>query len=304
MDSDALKTFLAIHRSGGFSNAAGALARSQPAISRRVALLEAELKVPLFERTGATVMLSEAGRVLLPHAERVLAALEDATNALADLRAGDAGQLSLALVGTLAGTNLTATLKRFTKEYPKVELSLCTATSAGVSDLVRRGEAALGLRYWDDPADDLVSTAVAKEKLVVVCPPRHRLAGKSTAKLADVKGERWLAFPYAGARDASPTIVSEFLSRSIASVSWSPVDSLTAQKRLVEVGYGLALLPESAVVEERASRSLATITVRDLTAANPIVMVTRKGGYVSEASKRLATLLKSGWRVSSRNGSA
>lgn len=306
MDSDALKTFLAIHHAGGFSNAADALARSQPAISRRIALLEAELKVPLFERTGANVLLSEAGRVLLPHAERVLAALEDATAALAELRSGSAGPVSLALIGTLAGTNLTAALKRFAKENPKIELSLRTASSAGVSDIVRAGEATLGLRYWEDPAPDLISSAVAKEKLVVACPPRHRLAGKSIAKLADLKTERWLAFPYAaGLREtAAPTILSEFLARNIASVPWSAVDSLTAQKRLVEAGYGLALLPESAVAEERAARSLGVITVRDLTAHNPIVMVTRKGGYLSEATKRLASLLKSGWRVSSRSGSA
>jgi DNA-binding transcriptional LysR family regulator len=304
MDSDALKTFLAIHRSGSFSAAADALSRSQPAISRRVALLEAELKLPLFERSGATVTLSDAGRVLLPHAERVLAALQDATGALAELRSGNGGPVSLALVGTLAGTNLTTTLKRFAREHPKVELSLRTATSTGVSDLVRAGDAAIGLRYWDDAARDLVCSPVAKEKLVVICAPRHRLGGKSVAKLADLKTEGWLAFPTAGARESLPTILSEFLARDVGSIAWSPVDSLTAQKRLVEAGYGIALLPESAVTEELATRTLATIAVRDLNARNPIVMVTRKGGYLSEATKRLAALLKTSWRVSSRSGSA
>lgn len=64
MDSDALNTFLVVHRRGGISNAAKALHRSQPAISRRIALLEQELGVPLFERVAGKTRLSDAGRVM------------------------------------------------------------------------------------------------------------------------------------------------------------------------------------------------------------------------------------------------
>ena len=66
MDSDALNTFLTVHRRGGVSNAARALHRSQPAISRRIALLEQELGVPLFERVAGRTKLSDAGRVMCP----------------------------------------------------------------------------------------------------------------------------------------------------------------------------------------------------------------------------------------------
>ena len=76
MDSDALNTFLVVHRRGGISNAAKALHRSQPAISRRIALLEQELGVPLFERIGGKTRLSDAGRVMVPYAERAVAAAQ------------------------------------------------------------------------------------------------------------------------------------------------------------------------------------------------------------------------------------
>ena len=66
MDSDALNTFLTVHRRGGVSNAARVLHRSQPAISRRIALLEQELGVPLFERVAGRTRLSDAGRVMTP----------------------------------------------------------------------------------------------------------------------------------------------------------------------------------------------------------------------------------------------
>src|SRR5258708_13811844 len=81
MDSDALNTFLMVHHRGGISNAAKVLHRSQPAISRRIALLEQELGVPLFERVAGRTILSDAGRVLVPYAERAVAPAQDAENA-------------------------------------------------------------------------------------------------------------------------------------------------------------------------------------------------------------------------------
>jgi len=71
MDTEALETFVAVHREQGFSRAARVLHRTQPAISRRISLLEHELGAPLFERVTGGIVLSQAGRVLLPYAERV-----------------------------------------------------------------------------------------------------------------------------------------------------------------------------------------------------------------------------------------
>jgi len=101
MDSDALLTFVTIYQANGFSGAARVLGRTQPAISRRIALLEEQLGMPVFERASSGVVLSEVGRVLLPHAERVLAALRDAESAMEALRTGTAGKVSIAAVGTL-----------------------------------------------------------------------------------------------------------------------------------------------------------------------------------------------------------
>ncbi|MFG3594147.1 LysR family transcriptional regulator [Bradyrhizobium sp. RDI18] len=111
MDSDALLTFLTVHRRGGISNAAKALHRSQPAISRRIALLEQELGVPLFERITGRTTLSDAGKVLVPHAERAVAAAQDAENAVRALARPDLGPVALAVVGTLAGGRLSAVLQ-------------------------------------------------------------------------------------------------------------------------------------------------------------------------------------------------
>ncbi|HEX5377217.1 MAG TPA: LysR family transcriptional regulator [Phenylobacterium sp.] len=294
MDSEGLKTFVAVHRAGGFSSAAEVLGRSQPAISRRIAQLEDDLQAPLFERAAGGVVLSQAGRVLLPRAERVLAALQDASQAIAALRSGQGGPVALAAVGTLASTGLTGALKAFAERFAKVELSLQTATSAEVSDLVRRGDVTVGLRYLMDASPDLVCERIGVERLAVAAPPGHRLAGRRVASLLELKDEPWFAFADVDRR-AEPSarnIFAQFLLRGVGDLRWTPVDSLTAQKRLVEAGFGLALMPVSATAEERAAGSLALIEVDDLDAATIVTLVVRKGGYLSPAALDLCERLR------------
>src|SRR5690242_11355765 len=113
MDIEGIRTFLAIAELGGFTRAGRRLHRSQPAISRRLVLLEQELGAPLFERLRARASLTEAGRAFLPHAEAALASIKDGQEAVRGLQAGLRGTVSLALVGTLADTRIVDALRRF-----------------------------------------------------------------------------------------------------------------------------------------------------------------------------------------------
>lgn len=297
MDIEALTTFLAIHREGGISSAARRLHRSQPAISRRIALLEAELGVPLFERIGGRLALSQAGSALLPFAERAVAAVHDAAHAMAALAAGNAGPVALAVVGTIAGAQFSECLRRFAADRPGADLQLRMATSLEVSELVRRGEFHVGLRYETDRADDLRCETLAREPLSVVCSPAHPLAGRRVARLAALRDERWLAFPEIPQRReiAASHVFAIFRAHGLGDVSWTAVDSLTAQKRLVEAGLGLALIAESGAAEELAAGTLAAISVGGLDARQPIVAVTRRGGYLSPAALRLLEILRDGY---------
>jgi DNA-binding transcriptional LysR family regulator len=294
MDSAALHTFVAVARAGGFSAAGDALLRSQPAISRRIAQLEAELGAALFDRGSGGVVLSDAGRALLPHAERVLAALDDADAAMGEFKAAPDGRVELAVVGTLAGAELTRPLRRFMARHPKAQVGLSTGTSAVVSERVRRGEASLGVRYHADPSDDLVSRPLGSERAMVACAADHPLAGRRIGGLAELAGAPWFAFPntYAWRETTAANIFAQFAVRGTPQIAWTPVDSLQAQKRLIEAGLGLALLPASNMAEERAAGTLAVIEVADLDLATPVVAVTRRGGYLSRAASALLELLE------------
>ena len=293
MSIDEIATFVSIARLGGFARAAGALHRSQPAISRRIELLEAELGARLFERVPGGVVLTEPGRAFLPYAESVLAGIQDGVEAVRELERGERGAIALALVGTLASTRLSVLLRQFARRHPGVTVSLRTATSQEVSDLVRRGEATLGLRYFPDADAMLLCEPVMEEALVVACAPDHALAGKRVRDPRRLAGERWVVFPPPHRRREAFVGIQEqrLAAAGLADADRVRIDSLTAQKRFVEAGFGLALLIESSVQEELRAGSLRLIDVPALRAKAPVVLVRRRAGHLSGAARTLAERL-------------
>ncbi len=289
MDSEALQTFLTVHRRGGVSAAAIALSRTQSAISRRLLMLEAQVGAPLFDRIGRSLVLSEVGMSLLPFAERVIATLQDARAAVDAAKSGEQGQLRIATVGTLASARLSDALQRVKQRLPHLDVRLQTATSAEVSALVRAGEASVGLRYFEDRSPELDSKVIHQEPLVVACATRHALAGKRVKSLTALGAQRWFAFPATPRRRESfaATIAAQFLTRGIDDFDCVTIDSLTAQTRLVEAGLGLALLQAEALEEGLRAGRLSQIHVQDMNVSVPVVRVLRKGSYLSGAAQAL-----------------
>lgn len=150
------------------------------------------------------------------------------------------------------------------------------------------------LRYNADRSPDLDYVPVLTERLRVVCAPDHPLAGKRVKRFAELRDERWIAFPETRGRreTAAAHVFALFLTQGLGEVAWTAVDSLTAQKRLVESGFGLALLAASHVAEEFRTASIATIAVGDLAADQTVVLVTRRGGFLSAAAQRLLETIR------------
>jgi DNA-binding transcriptional LysR family regulator len=292
MNIDEIQTFLAIVELGGFTRAARRLHRSQPAISRRLGILEHELGAPLFERLRGRARLTEAGRAFLPHAEAALASLRDGRDAVRGLQAGIEGTISLALVGTLADTRILDVLRRFRVQSKKVQLELRTASSREVTDLVRRGEATLGLRYFTSDRPELVSLDAGSEAMLVVAAPEHRLAGRRIREARVLAAERWVGFPPTpGERGSGHVLARQLIRAGLDGADVTLIDSLTAQKRLAQAGFGLALLPESSVRDELRRGALVALDIPLMRTTIPIVAVHRRNGYLSAAAKMLLTLL-------------
>lgn len=293
MEVDHIETFLAIVQLGGITRAGTRVHRSQPAISRRLRMLESELGAPLFERIRGVVRLTDVGRAFLPHARAMLAAHHDALESVRAEVRGGGREVTLAVVGTVLDARLCRRLKEFRTAHPTVRLRVKTASSEQVSAFVRQGDATLGVRYFEDASADVTTRMLGTERMVVIAAPDHALFTKPSASLEQLAAETWLGFPTSTAyKEAFGRLLRARLDRAgLERVEIMEVDSTQAQKRLVEAGFGLALLPRSAVHEELAAGSLRVLPAPQFATRIPISLVVRKHAFLSPAARALSEQL-------------
>jgi DNA-binding transcriptional LysR family regulator len=186
-------------------------------------------------------------------------------------------------------------LRRFAVQSRNVRVQLRTASSREVTDLVRRGEATLGLHYHANDRPDLISLPGGNETMVVVAAPGHRLAGRRVQQARLLAGERWLSFPSTpGERDSGHTLARQLIRAGLDRADVTLIDSLTAQKRLAQAGFGLALVPESSVRDELRQGTLVALNIPSMRTSIPIIAIHRRNGYLSAAAKTLLKLLTEG----------
>ncbi len=294
MELTEIEAFVKIAECGNFTRAAALLHISQPAISRRIELLERDLEAPLFERLHGGARMTAGGEAFLPFAQRILADVRDSVAAVRDLKSGDHGSLSLAIVGTLASTTLLHRLTSFRVDYPGVRMALRTANSNEVSRLVRTGEAQLGLRYFEDVSPGLESALVARERLVIVSAQGSAIVSSDARKAIDLAEVPWVSFPVGTGSSGEPFAreMDRYLAgMGLADADRIEIDSLTAQKRMIEADFGIGMLLESAVSEEVRLGTLRLLDIEGFEGSGPVYLVRRTGGYESGAIRTLIARL-------------
>jgi DNA-binding transcriptional LysR family regulator len=187
MDLATLNAFIAIAELGSFSEAAIRLHLTQPAVSKRIASLEQQLRVRLFDRLGREVSLTEAGRALLPRAYQILNVLEDTRRALTNLNGEITGRLTLATSHHIGLHRLPPLLRAFTRAHPQVALDIQFLDSEVAYDEVFHGRAELAvITLAPDTRDPVRAVPVWNDPLDFVTAPEHPLAQGTGVTLADV----------------------------------------------------------------------------------------------------------------------
>ena len=173
MELSDLKTFAAVARCGGITRAAGELNTVQSNVTNRIRALETEIGTPLFERHARGMTLTDAGRRLLPYADRLNALSNEALAAARDDGVAK-GPLAIGSMETTAAVRLPPLLAQFHQRHPEVQLSLRTGPTALLAEAVIAN--ALDGAFVAGPIDhpDLMSTVAFNEELVLLTARRWK----------------------------------------------------------------------------------------------------------------------------------
>ncbi len=271
-----LRQFAAVARDEHLTRAADQLGVPQPTLSRTIARLESDLGIPLFTRPGRNIKLTRHGRLLADSAERALAILESALDQLTGETDPEHGRVALAFLHTLGTDVVPRLLRVFRSSHPAIRFSLVQGSASGMLEQLLAGHVDVCLTVPLPTAPGVVASPLDEQRVDLVVPSEHRLAGESALKLSDAATEDFICTPPGhGLR-----IITDELCHT---AGFAPHivfegEQVATIHGLVGAGLGVALLPAAPeqdpavtsirITEPRAARTvcLTWLADRELTA--------------------------------------
>jgi len=242
---DQLRIFVAVAERQHVTHAAEALNLAQSAASHAIASLEDRHQTKLFNRIGRHIELTDAGQAFLKEARAVLATVEAAELALIEFSNLKRGVLSVQASQTIANYWLPRHLAAFRSAYPQIEIRARIGNTAQVATAVENRETELGFVEGAIHSEQLTSTTVARDQIIVVAAPDHQLVKRKPITPTDLMAVEWvLREPGSGTRSVFEDALAEFgLKAALRVVLELP--SNEAVRSAAEAGLGAAVISAS-----------------------------------------------------------
>lgn len=281
MDLAELQVFVAVAQERSFSRAAARLHRTQPAVSQAVKRLEAELDERLFDRSSQGGRLTEAGEILLDYAQRLTLLKDEAEGAVRELQDLRRGRV---LIGANEGAVhvLLPVIERFRRAHPHAQAEVRRVPARQLAREVLGRALDFGVFTFPPRERGLRALPLGEDELVMLISPAHPLAGRSQITMEEFGRQTVIAH-----NEASPARerVLRLYEQRHASINIQiGLPSLDGIKRAVEMGLGVALLPQRCARTEIARGQLAAVKVPQLRLPRRVRLVYRRSGEMSHAA--------------------
>ncbi|MFE5858704.1 LysR family transcriptional regulator [Streptomyces sp. NPDC056500] len=250
-----LAYFAEVARHEHVTRAAQELGVPQSTLSRAVVRLERDLGVTLFARKGRTVSLTPAGRTFLASVERALGEVERAADSVRADADPHAGKVAFGFLHTMGSETVPGLLRAFRADHPRVRFTLVQNYGEAMLGGLRTGELDLCLTSPVPDAPDLVARRLDEQRLRLVVPDDHRLAGRKRVRLAEAADEAFVTLESGyGLRRITDDLCAQAGFTPKVAFEGEEAETL---RGLVAAGLGVALLPPPAV----ARPGVAELTV-------------------------------------------
>jgi len=292
MHIETLKVFRDLVDLQSFSLAAERNFITQSAVSQQIKALEDKFKRRLLERVRGRreVKLTPAGEVFYRESKHVLDAYEHLNESLRGLVGKIGGTVKVATVYSVGLHEMPAKVGEFMSKFPAAKIDLEYSRTTKVVRDVMNGTVELGVLAFPEPKRGLTVREMPLSKLVLICKPDHKFAVKESIKAKDLNGMDFVLFERdTPTRKATDKILK---SKGVEVNKIAEFDNIETIKRAVEVGFGVAIVPESSIDDEKRTGRLAVIRLSEKEWVRPIGVIHRSDRTLSLAAKKFVELLE------------
>ncbi|NCA89207.1 MAG: LysR family transcriptional regulator [Gammaproteobacteria bacterium] len=277
-----LRVFAAVVRHMSYTRAAEELHLTQPAVSMQVRQLEEELGLPLFEKLGRGIALTEAGRELYPYSQGIDRSLRELQDVMESLKGVSRGRLSVAVASTV---NYFAPklLAAFHHRYPGIALALDVTNREQLVRLLEANAVDLVLMGQPPAGVEVEAEVFMDNPLVVVAPPDHPLAGAQDIPLTRLADEVFvMREPGSGTRQAMERFLSD---RGVSFRTGMQMTRNEAIKQSVRAGLGLSVVSIHTIELELLTQKLVILDVSGFPIQRQWYLVYRQGKRLSPSAR-------------------
>lgn len=242
MELHQLRYFVSVAETGSFSRGAERCGITQPSLSQQILKLESELGQRLFDRLGRSVQMTPSGRILLPRAQRILAEVNSASNAVQQDVVQGKGTLTVGAIPTIAPFLLPEALSELRKRFPEAKLHIIEDTTDRLVQKLVRAEIDCAIMSPPVEEDHLACESLFVEELFAILPPTHPLAQSGDLKLNMLQGQDAIVLQpmHCLSAQIDAFCKAEGVTRNVT----CSTSQLTTLYNLVALGMGLSLVPE------------------------------------------------------------
>jgi DNA-binding transcriptional LysR family regulator len=290
MQIESLKVFCDLAESGSFTKAAQINGVTQSAVSQQISSLERIFKSLLIERSKKHFRLTREGQVLYDHSKQIIGTYEGLSSKIQEIKEVISGTIRVATIYSVGLHDLPPYLKKFLKAYPTVHVHVEYRRANQVYEDVIGNVVDLGLVAYPVRDSKLEVLALRKDPLVLITHPQHPLAKSKSIKLKALTGQKFIGFePDIPTRKALDRILKD---HSVQVQHVMEFDNIETVKRAVEIDAGLAIVPQTTVLQEVSKQTLAQVVLEDGEFYRPLAAIHKKSKVLSPAMKQFLAVLK------------
>src|SRR5688500_14820098 len=290
MQIESLKVFCDLAETESFTKAAQINEITQSAVSQQVSALERTFKALLIERSQKKFRLTREGEILYEYAKQMINLYDSLFNKLQEVRDVVCGTIRVSTIYSIGLHDLPPYLKKFLKSYPTVNVHVEYRRSNQVYEDILGNADDLGLVAYPVKDPKLEIVPLRKDKLVLICHPKHPLARNDNVSLKDLAGQKFVAFePDIPTRKA---IDKAFKDAGVEVQTAMEFDNIETVKRAVEIDAGISIVPASTVAQEVAKHTLEAVEIENGALARPLAVIYKKNKVLSPAMKQFIATLK------------